>query len=313
MQNGTTNGNLNRLFMGNDALGLPAQAADLGIPVPPNPQPRNYRSMSFSVGQRELEENMRPRLSPPVQGSGPRVPGLQHRPSRPSMLSGEQFSSNGPLHSVYETLDSAEYDNDPSINDMNTAKALNAASRSQFSSLRLKNRSSSATVLPTRNHSIRAGMTSSLFPVRRDDGTIEEYQDDLIDDADFDAAQASILTGNRRLMEPLRRFSEAPQGSHAFHFENQRLELLKKQHWHSAGGPFAEEDENGLQSRRHSFAAVSGNVTNDYGVDAAGSYDIKRSNSPPHYDENSLINDFSRGKILFVPYNLLLIICNSQS
>ncbi|KAK6500866.1 hypothetical protein TWF506_003627 [Arthrobotrys conoides] len=245
------------LYSSTDALQsptslLPGSSSDLSIPIPPNPQPRNYRSMSFSVGQRELEDQARPRLSPPAHHTLSRLSGLHHRPSRPSLLSEEHYANGSPLRSVFEAPDHIEerYEESP-IDALGSTQPGYASHSRQYDSVRFRNRTISTASSSGRTITAASGRTSDTNPTDRSD----DFENALADDDEVDALASSGFFGHNRGFESSslgRRFSEAPRSTNFP--ENQRLELLKKQHWQNVGVPFGGEEDLGSQSRRHSFA-----------------------------------------------------------
>ncbi|PWW71994.1 hypothetical protein C7212DRAFT_302444 [Tuber magnatum] len=254
------------LFAGSEALPSPTSVTpntgDFPIPIPLQPQLRNYRSMSFSVGQLPRELDERPRLSPPAMGSGPRPhppSGLQHRPSRPSLLSEEQYAGqSSPLRSVFETEDddanNAELSRAREPSGLHAGYVQQAGGtvtaqqanyiRSRYESMRLRNRSASTASVP-----LAAGLgslaTIGLNGERNFPG--EEYESALADDdeLDYHHFQAQQADG--------RRFSEAPQRSMSLMYSpagDQRLGSLMKQHWQTAGH-FAESGSSELLGKRN--------------------------------------------------------------
>ncbi|EWC47610.1 hypothetical protein DRE_03230 [Drechslerella stenobrocha 248] len=264
----TTNGP-GSLYSNTDSLQsptslLPGSSSDLSIPIPPNPQPRNYRSMSFSVGQRELEEQARPRLSPPAHHTLSRLSGLHHRPSRPSLLSEEHYANGSPLRSVFEAPDQIEERMEESaLENMMSAQAIYASHSRQYDSLRFRNRTMSGA-----SSSARTITASTGRPVDPNNSErLEDFENALADDDDVDALAATGFFGHNRGFDSSnqgRRFSEAPRSTNFP--ENQRLELLKKQHWQNVGVPFGGEDDLGSQSRRHSFAGPLPKAGEEYSI-----------------------------------------------
>ncbi|KAK6359335.1 hypothetical protein TWF696_000496 [Orbilia brochopaga] len=232
---------------------LPGSSNDLSIPIPPNPQPRNYRSMSFSVGQRELEDQTRPRLSPPAHHTLSRLSGLNHRPSRPSLLSEEHYANGSPLRSVFEAPDQIEERLEESpIENMPLGPSAYASHSRQYDSLRFRNRTISGASSSARTITAATGRT---IDPNNPEQRLEDFENALADDDDVDALASAGFFGHNRGFDSSnlgRRFSEAPRSTNFP--ENQRLELLKKQHWQNAAVPFGGEDDLGSQSRRHSFA-----------------------------------------------------------
>ncbi|KAF8420086.1 hypothetical protein EV426DRAFT_256459 [Tirmania nivea] len=248
------------LFVGSEALPSPTtistNAPEFPIPIPLQPQLRNYRSMSFSVGQRELEDHTKARLSPPTM-LGSR--GLQHRPSRPSLLSEEHYAGqSSPLRSVFETEDD-EYAAREGNFQQSGEYTSQMPGRQRFMSLgydtsRYRARSASTTTVPT------VSLTTSTggFFNNRENDRVEEESALIEDEDDFDMGQRRINGRSMSLMH-----SSA---------EGQRLDSLRRQHWQSVGGTFGGLGEAGPQSRRHSFAAFAANDgTGDY--DLAGTHD----------------------------------------
>ncbi|KAL0640486.1 hypothetical protein Q9L58_000457 [Maublancomyces gigas] len=290
------------LFVGSEALPspttMPPSSGDFPIPIPLQPQLRNYRSMSFSVGQQPRELDERPRLSPPVGGPRPHAaPGLHHRPSRPSLLSGEQYPGEStPLRSVFETEDDDDGEGDHLAEGLNgypqhsngaTATQQALQMRARYESMRLRNRSAS-----TANITLGfGGMSSSGYGGGRDgekNFSHEEYESALADDDELDYHHYSEQ----------RRFSEAPPRSLSIYAENQRLENLRRQHWQSPSGPFG-GPESGSQSRRHSFAGrlpMGDGLEKEFGTanDLLG----KRTASPPRYRDNGMGSIGNRGNYL---------------
>jgi hypothetical protein len=240
------------LLAGSEALPSPTSMTnsnvDFPIPIPLHPQFRNYRSMSFSVGQMETpEDQTRPRLSPPTVLGAPRQhgqPGLHHRPSRPSLLSEEQFAgTSSPLRSVFETEDEENEREGPLAQQSYFHSQSSAAyCRAKYEAMKIRNRSASAAAIPA----MTLGPSGTIL-LAKDGDRIDEYESALAEDDD---------TEFNHLLDQQRRYSEAPR-SMSLMFpsaENQRLENIRRQHWQS-GGAFGMGDA-GLQSRRHSFAGL---------------------------------------------------------
>ncbi|KAL7275714.1 hypothetical protein RUND412_001339 [Rhizina undulata] len=285
------------LFAGSEAFPSPTSMplnGEFPIPIPLQPQPRNYRSMSFSV----LDDHTRPRLSPPALHSGSRPPpaGLQHRPSRPSLLSEEQYAVQlSPLRSVFETEDDEEIGGPRDIMSHQTSSGyLQQASgvipsqqanyMRRYESMKFRNRSASAASIPTMGLSGigLAGIGSTVLGGGRDGERIfpgEESESALADDDDFDFHH---FNGEQR------RYSEVPRSMSLLHphSENQRLENLRSKQWATVGGgPFGGL-ESGNQSRRHSFAG--GLPTMNEAYDKEIGFGSKRTISPPRFGDNGV-------------------------
>ena len=80
--------------------------------IPLHPTPKSYRSQSYSVGQLDLEHPHSMRSGPlAVRVKPSQPPGLQHRPSRPSMLN-DLARDGSSLHRVREAADDDDDDDD---------------------------------------------------------------------------------------------------------------------------------------------------------------------------------------------------------
>ncbi|KAI9753815.1 MAG: hypothetical protein M4579_004996 [Chaenotheca gracillima] len=261
---------------------LREHAAESTIPfaIPLQPNVKTYRSQSYSVGQLDPESNNVPGANGPgtyQPGRGRINPttGLQHRPSRPSMLS--EFSHDGTsLGRVRE----AEDDDEESLSglsgsqqslpgptsSMHTLESLareNAllkqeAMTQQLENLQLRNRTSSGGSPFAASH----GMSGGGHPIRGGVPEDSEYAIDEIDDPNDQQFAARGFTDRRyselSATDPLHSFSN-------FAFPpNPKLEVIKKGHWQSSLG-FGGVPE-GQQSRRHSFAEVpkrSGSISSN--------------------------------------------------
>lgn len=239
----------------------PGQDTTIPFAIPLHPTPKTYRSQSYSVGQLDSDSNSAgpaPVAGQGFNGRGRTLPhsGLQHRPSRPSMLS-EMSNDNTGLGKVKEVDD----DEDESPNgstqgtkiQLDQAKAIeelareNAILRQQnLNNSRLRSRSSttSNTALgyPTANSYIR--------------DALPEESDYAIDEMDEISELQDLNTRGllgRRLSEygpgSLNRASAAYTA-----IENRKLESVKKAFWQSSLGFGGLGDI--PQSRRHSFADV---------------------------------------------------------
>lgn len=266
--NQTNGAQAHPLFSGSEALPSPTsgQNGDFPIPIPLQPQFRNYRSMSFSVGQQNPEEpeQSRPRLSPPsMHGSRLAQPGLQHRPSRPSLLSGEQFAES-PLQSVFE----AENEESAKFGEVvqpQTSYFQNHAPFSRKYDLgSFRGRSASAATIPV--------MQLQAAGLMKDGDRIDEYESALAEEDDEYNQYRNNHNENRR-------FSEAPPRGMGMMFpgaENQRLGDIR-QTWQTGGLLMSEA---GNQSRRHSFAGL--------GADFSGGNDLLGKQIGPRENGNLL-------------------------
>ncbi|KID88475.1 PSP1 domain-containing protein [Metarhizium guizhouense ARSEF 977] len=213
--------------------------------IPLHPTPKTYRSQSYSVGQ------MEPETAPPggmnssaILGRA-RHPALQHRPSRPSMLS-EMANDGSMLGKVKEVEDdddeSASESLQGSYHQMSESKTIEMLTREnamlrqqQYNNSRIRPRASTG-----------ASFLGNGYE------TVPEESDFAVDE--LDEATDSIDSLGRRASG--RRMSE--YGANAFRtplgLNNQKadnLNLKKAALWSSSPGFFGGDIS---QSRRHSFA-----------------------------------------------------------
>jgi hypothetical protein len=239
------------------------QGSDNNIPfaIPLHPTPKTYRSQSYSVGQLDPDTSTAfpgPTAAPSFSGRGRagQHSALQHRPSRPSMLS--EMSSDG---TGLEKLKEVEDDDDESTNGSaqgaqlqeTQAKALemlareNAILRQQNyqSNLRLRPRSS------TTNVAINSYGTGGPYGIQ---DSLTEESDYAIDELD-EISELQGITNKGMLGRRLSEYSvgQAPRPANYMSLENRKLENFKKAHWHSSNFGGLPEIP---QSRRHSFADI---------------------------------------------------------
>ncbi|KAH8811816.1 hypothetical protein F5884DRAFT_671004 [Xylogone sp. PMI_703] len=233
--------------------------------IPLHPTPKTYRSQSYSVGQLEPEAGMSaPGAATAFTGRGRPMqhPGLQHRPSRPSMLS--EMSNDGmglgKLKEVDDdddgSADSSNHDTRVQSNEAKTIELLareNAILRQQQYQSRLGRRASTTATHPLANG---YGLQDPL----------REESDYAIDELDEIHELQGITSGGQLA----RRLSEYGTGqtsrvSPYGHLENRKLENVKKAYWQSSLGFGGLEDI--PQSRRHSFADI---ITRQGSISSAG-------------------------------------------
>jgi hypothetical protein len=249
--NGTINHRLSREQ-------LPETQIPFAIPL--HPTPKTYRSQSYSVGQLESDSSAvgaGPTAAPGHNGRGRGLhSSLQHRPSRPSMLS--EMSNDGTgLGKLKEVEDDEDESTGTSTHSVqlqeNQAKALELLSREnailrqqQYQSLRIRPRSS------TTNTAINNYGASNAYGIQ---DSLPEESDYAIDELDEISELQDIA--NRGIMG--RRMSEysagqLPRASTYMSPENRKLESVKKAYWQSSLGFGGLSDI--PQSRRHSFADI---------------------------------------------------------
>ena len=229
---------------------------DRGIPfaIPLQPTPKTYRSQSYSVGQLDTDAgstlsmsygghnaHVRPRM-------GTSYAGLQHRPSRPSMLVSHDAQSLGQLQEVEDDEESLDL-SDPGLQqpvDKVTARTIEQLTR-ENALLRQA---------AAQNH-IAAGLPqppASQPRQRSHDARSDDSEQAVYETDENDPQRIYRTDGNNG-----RRFSEygtksGVQYAFAGIPENRTVESVKKGHWQSSLG-FGGVGE-APQSRRHSFAEV---------------------------------------------------------
>ncbi|KAI1807704.1 hypothetical protein F4811DRAFT_549469 [Daldinia bambusicola] len=228
--------------------------------IPLHPTPKTYRSQSYSVGQLDPDATTPTMPTPSVLSGRPRAPlghpGLQHRPSRPSMLS-EMSSEGAMLGKVKEVED----DDDESASD--SAQASHQQQSAEAKTIELLTRENAmlrqqqqqqqyhnSRIRPRASTAATYGLGNG-YGVR---GPVPEESDFAIDELD-EAGEGADSASKRGLG---RRMSEYASTSAAFRspypLENRKLENVKKAYWQSSLG-FGGLTEVS-QSRRHSFADV---------------------------------------------------------
>ncbi|KAH8590276.1 hypothetical protein B0O99DRAFT_655007 [Bisporella sp. PMI_857] len=224
--------------------------------IPLHPTPKTYRSQSYSVGQ--LETDVLFNGSAASTAGGPTNPGrgrplqhsgLQHRPSRPSMLS--EMSNEGGLAKLNEVED----DDDNSTNG-----SSNHGVQLQSAEARIKQLARENEILRQQqyqNTRIRPrSSTSNTFSLSSGYGLqdpVPEESEYAVDEPD-EISELQEIT-SRGLQR--RRMSEYGLGQAAlssYALENRKLENVKKAYWQSSNG--LERLADISQSRRHSFADV---------------------------------------------------------
>lgn len=220
--------------------------------IPLHPTPKTYRSQSYSVGQLDPDTPTIPTTSalPGRSRATHGHPGLQHRPSRPSMLS-EMSSDGAMLGKVKEVED----DDDDSTSDsaqgshqQQSVEALTIEKLTRENAILRQQQYHSSRLRPRASTAATYGLGNG-YGVR---GTVPEESDFAIDELD-EAGEGQDGVSKRGLA---RRMSEYASGSirSPYPLENRKLENVKKAYWQSSLG--FENLSNIPQSRRHSFADV---------------------------------------------------------
>lgn len=230
--------------------------------IPLQPTLKTIRSQSYSVGQQEYDGMISPgipgsAISPAYAGRRDRQHSvaLQHRPSRPSMLSEVSNDNNG-LGNVREVED----DDDESTNDGSMQGGVGLQSNEHRTielltreNALLRQQQSFQNVRPrARAPSVNAIGANYMSPGGHG------IQESLIEESDYavdEIDEVAELQGLSQRSIPGRRMSEysALQGMpQHMSIENRKLENLKKGAWSTSLGFGGLSDI--PQSRRHSFA-----------------------------------------------------------
>ncbi|RCI16663.1 hypothetical protein L249_2215 [Ophiocordyceps polyrhachis-furcata BCC 54312] len=219
----------------------PVPTAQIPFPIPLHPTPKTYRSQSYSVGQLD------PEIAPPSTMSSSAImgrarhPGLQHRPSRPSMLS--EMASDGPVLDKVKEVD---------CDDESAAEALqNSYQMSESKTIEMLTRENA--MLRHYNSRVRPRASTGAYmangyPLRE---VVPEESDFAIDELD-EAGEASDPFGRRASCRRMSEYGGGPS-SRMLGMDGRKIDNmnLKKALWSSSPGFFAGDIS---QSRRHSFA-----------------------------------------------------------
>ncbi|KAG6039090.1 hypothetical protein E4U41_003307 [Claviceps citrina] len=217
--------------------------------IPLHPTPKTYRSQSYSVGQMDPENGSSAGMSSSAIFGRARHSGagLQHRPSRPSMLS-EMANDGSMLGKVKEVED----DDDESV------------SESMQGSLHQTTESKTIEMLTRENAMLRQQQYNSRIRPRASTGasylgngyqTVPEECDYAVDE--LDEANDSIdslgrrAPGGRRMSEYGAGAFRTPLNVDNRKTDNNNLNLKKAALWSSSPSFFGGDVS---QSRRHSFA-----------------------------------------------------------
>lgn len=228
--------------------------AHIPFAIPLHPTPKTYRSQSYSVGQQEPDAN-NPSLPPSSvlagRGRGIGHSGLQHRPSRPSMLS-EMSNEGGMLGKVHEVED----DDDQSTHSSGHGAHLHQSAESKTIELLARENAmlrqqqyQNSRIRPRASTSYGLGNGYSVHdPVPEE----SDYAVDELDEANEGQEAAAKRAMGRRMSE----YGASTYGSRSplYAVENRKLENVKKAFWQSSLGFGGIGDI--PQSRRHSFADV---------------------------------------------------------
>ncbi|KAI1816400.1 hypothetical protein GGS20DRAFT_230790 [Poronia punctata] len=223
-------------------------SSQIPFAIPLHPTPKTYRSQSYSVGQLDPESTTSlPSSTMTGRTRAPGPPGLQHRPSRPSMLS-EMSSDGAMLGKVKEVEDDEESPSESpkTIHEQQTAEAKTIEMLTRENALlRQQQQYQNARIRPRASTGYGLGNGYNVHNAlpEESDYAVDELEDMM--DGQDPAAKRAL---HRRMSE------YAGSYRSPYTLENRKLENVKKAFWQSSLGFGGLSDI--PQSRRHSFADV---------------------------------------------------------
>ncbi|KAL7812497.1 hypothetical protein V8C26DRAFT_201291 [Trichoderma gracile] len=247
----------NNSFFGPDSSGLtpttsatrePGTNSQIPFPIPLHPTPKTYRSQSYSAGQLD------PETSPGAGGMSSsallgraRYPTLQHRPSRPSMLS-EMASDGTMLGKVKEVEDDDDEESSESLqgsfHQSAESKTIEMLARENAMLRQQQQQHQYGTRI--RQRGAPGSYHGNGYPLR-EFVPEEDYAIDELDETNDGEAIARRAT-ERRMSE----FGTSGPYRNPMGYDGQKgVPTLKKALWSSSPSYFANDFS---QSRRHSFA-----------------------------------------------------------
>ncbi|KAI1084405.1 hypothetical protein F5B20DRAFT_295012 [Whalleya microplaca] len=233
----------------------PGSNPQIPFAIPLHPTPKTYRSQSYSVGQLDPDATtatMSPSTVLPGPGPGRSRPlghpGLQHRPSRPSMLSEMSNDSAllGKVKEVEDDDDESTSDSAQGVHQQQSADAKTIELLTRENAILRQQQYHNSRIRPRASTAAAYGLSNG-YSVR---GAVPEESDYAIDE--LDEANEGLDPAAKRGLG--RRMSEYATGSYRspYPVENRKLENVKKAYWQSSLGFSGLTDI--PQSRRHSFA-----------------------------------------------------------
>ena len=267
------------IFRGDDPLTSPTiirdTPSDSAIPfaIPLHPTPKTYRSQSYSVGQLDPDTvsafprgSMMQPASTNTNGrprTGSSFVGLQHRPSRPSML-GDLSHDPSILGQLREVDDDDESSTGSEAGvHLSDTQARTIEQLAMENALLRKAAAKQQHMTRLKDSGFLINRTSNLDSIKPNDRTLHNYTEDGADDQqEYDLNDIDPLNAGQAFDQNFtstRRFSEfhANSGNHLSMTgtaENRKIESVKKGHWQSSLG-FGGLSEL-PQSRRHSLADI---------------------------------------------------------
>ncbi|KAK5998015.1 hypothetical protein PT974_00384 [Cladobotryum mycophilum] len=227
----------------------PSTNPQIPFAIPLHPTPKTYRSQSYSAGQLDPETSPGTGMSSSAMMGRARYPALQHRPSRPSMLS--EMNEGSVLGKVKEVEDDDDEDESASeslqgsFHQSAESKTIEMLTR-ENAMLRQQQQQYNARIRP------RAPTGSSYagngYPLREYVPEESDYAIDELDETNDNEEAMARRAASRRMSE----YGAGPFRS-PFGVDGRKGDAanLKKTLWSSSPGVFAGDLS---QSRRHSFA-----------------------------------------------------------
>ncbi|KAK3186108.1 hypothetical protein K4F52_005098 [Lecanicillium sp. MT-2017a] len=255
--------------------------------IPLHPTPKTYRSQSYSVGQLEPEAPNSSGMSSSTILGRARHPALQHRPSRPSMLS-EMSNDGSVLGKVKEVDDDEDEDGVDSLQgsfhqSSADAKTIEMLAR-ENAMLRQQQQQYNARMRP--RASTGASYLPNGYPLHESVPEESDYAVDELDENQDPGDPLSRRSGGRRMSEFGPNTYRTPLGMDGRRPENPHL---KKALWSSSPGFF---NGDGSQSRRHSFANMptrQGSISSV--ADSVGTMEAPIAEAPNSHHFNSGYHD----------------------
>lgn len=226
------------------------QNSQIPFAIPLHPTPKTYRSQSYSVGQMEHDVSTSSGMSSSAILGRARHPALQHRPSRPSMLS-EMSNDGSVLGKVKEVEDdedeSASESLQNSFHQSAESKTIEKLTREnallrqqqlqQQQYARIRPRASTGATYLTGGHPLHEVVLEE-----------SDYAIDELDESHDPQDPMGRRASQRRMSEYGPPTYRTPHGMDSRKLENAQL---KKALWSSTPGYLLGDPS---QSRRHSFA-----------------------------------------------------------
>lgn len=223
----------------------PGPNSQIPFAIPLHPTPKTYRSQSYSVGQLDPDIAPPPSMSSTAALGRARHPALQHRPSRPSMLS--EMANDGSVLSKVKEVDgddeSASESLQGSFHQTSESKTIEMLTREnamlrqqqQYNS-RIRPRASTGAAYLSNGYSLREA--------------VPEESDYAIDELD-ETNEAGDPYGRRSSARRMSEYGGGPIRGPGMDSRKADNMNLKKALWSSSPGFFGGDIS---QSRRHSFA-----------------------------------------------------------